>query len=338
MQRGVRVSREALELHGRSFVIDLHTDTLMAAQMTGRDLAKRHRPPAGFQPWMLHADIPRLLEGGLDAVAFGIVSHPWPHKAFERAQRNLRHGLMVIERNSDRLALATSCAGIGSANVTGRLAVLFGVEGMHMLSGRLENIATLYEMGARYITLAHFTSNRFAASSADPLPRPQMNPLLEEAVREMNSLGMIVDVAHAHPRDLERACRLSSKPVIVSHGAAAALRPTFRNLTDDDIRLVAGTGGVIGIIFAAGWLTPAGRPAGLDSVVDHADHVRKLVGIEHVALGSDWDGFIAVPREMPDAAALPVLTQLFLDRGYTPEDTEKVLGANFLRVFREVCG
>jgi membrane dipeptidase len=336
--RHVSVSHEARELNSRAFVIDLHTDTLMAAQMTGRDIARRHRPPRGFQPWMLHVDIPRLAEGGLDAVAFGIVTHPWPRKAFERAARNLAHGLRVIERNSGRLALATCTEDIERANTGGRIAVLFGVEGMHMLSGDLENIARLFDMGARYVTLAHFTSNSFAASSADPFKRPRRSPLLDDAVREMNTLGMIVDVAHAHPLDLERACRLSSQPVIVSHGAAAALRPTFRNLTDEDIRLVAGTGGVIGIIFATEWLTPTGAPAGLDAIVDHADHVRRLVGVEHLALGSDWDGFIGVPREMPDAAALPVLTQLFLDRGYSAGEIEMILGANFLRVFKEVCG
>lgn len=337
--RIIEVSDEALELHRRAFVIDLHTDSLITARTLGRDLSKTHRPPKGFQPWMLHADVPRLKEGGLNAVCLGIVTHPWPRKAFERAHRNLDYGKFVIRKNSESLALATSPAQIESANASGKIAVLFGVEGMHMLGGRLDRIEELYNLGARYITLAHFTSNRFAVSSADKLKkRAPLGEACAAAVEMMNALGMMVDVAHVHPDLIASVCRVSSHPVIVSHGAAQSIRPTFRNLSDEDIRNVARTGGVIGVIYSTEWLGPRGSDVHLDAVVDHADHIRKLVGVDHVALGSDWDGFISTPPELPDAAALPRLTQLFLDRGYRPADVEKILGSNFMRVFREVCG
>ncbi len=335
---GKTVDDETLEFHRRAFVIDLHTDSLIAARLLRRDLSREHGPPAGFQPWRLHADVPRMRKGGLNAVFLGIVTHPWPRGAYQRALRNLRYGRRVIDRNCDELAPATTAGDIERANRQGKIAVLFGVEGMHMLGGRLDRIGDLYDRGVRYVTLAHFTSNAFAVSSADPFARRAAGGrLIAEAVERMNAVGMMVDLAHVHTDLIGRVCRLSKAPVIVSHGATKALRPTFRNLSDEDIRNVARTGGVIGIIYAREWLGPRGGDVRIGAIVEHADHVRRLVGVDHLALGSDWDGFISTPPEIPDAASLPVLTRAFLDRGYSHEEVEKVLGLNFMRVFREVC-
>lgn len=325
----------ARELHRLSLVVDLHTDSLIAAKMLGRDLSRRHRPPRGFAPWMLHADVPRLKEGGVDAVFMGIVTHPWPRRAYERALSIIDYASYVLEKNSADLVLATTAAGVLDARRQGRIAVLLGVEGMHMLGGRPGRIEELYRRGVRYITMAHFTSNRFAVSSADPFrKRARLSALGREAIEEMNRLGMMIDVAHTHTDLIAEVCAQSSRPVMVSHGATQALRPVFRNLTDADIRAVAATGGVIGLIYATNWLAPAGSGPALDVVVDHADHIRELVGVEHLALGSDWDGFIKTPRGMKDAADLPALTRLFLERGYSEDDVEKILGRNFMRMFR----
>ena len=334
----IKVSEETRDFHERSFVIDLHTDSLIAARSLGRDLSRTHRAPRGLQPWMLHTDVPRLKAGGVNALFFGIVTHPWPHKAAGRAMRNLRYGKFVIKKNASSMALATTPAEIASANAQGKIAALFGVEGMHMLSGRLEAIEEFYDQGVRYITLAHFTSNRFAVSSADPFRKEaSLSGPGAAAVEVMNALGMVIDLAHVNTRLIGEVCRMTAQPVIVSHGAAAAIRPTFRNLSDEDIRNVANTGGVIGIIYSTEWLGPKGADVHLGAVVDHADHIRKLVGIDHIALGSDWDGFIATPPEMPDSAGLPALTQLFFDRGYSHDEVAKILGLNFMRVFGEVA-
>lgn len=325
--------------HREALVIDLHTDSLILAHTLGKDLSKRHRAPDGFQPWLLHADVPRLKESGVDAVFLGIVTHPWPRGAFERAVANLRYGRRVIEKNRADLALATDPAGITSARETGKIAVLFGVEGMHMLSGDVERIEALYALGARYITMAHFTSNRFAVSSADPIRRRAgMTLNAGRAIDAMNGLGMMIDLAHTHTDIIHEVCRSSRQPVIVSHGACQALRPTFRNLSDRDIADVARTGGVIGLIYASEWLACHGAIPTLGTIVDHADHIRRVAGIDHVALGSDWDGFIAMPEGMRDVTDLVNLTQTFFDRGYSAGDTEKVLGLNFMRVFNEVSG
>lgn len=332
------VKEETLDFHRRALVVDLHTDSMLAARVLGLDFSRRHRAPEGFAPWRLHADVPRLREGGIDAIWLGIVTHPWPHKAYDRALRSLRFTRYVLEKNDSDLALATGPGELVRARESGRLAIMLGVEGMHMLGGRLERIEALYGRGVRYITMAHFSSNRFAVSSADPFfKRAHLSELGASSVREMNRLGMIIDVAHTHSDLIAEVCEMSARPVIVSHGAAQALRPTYRNLSDDDIRAVAGTGGVIGVTFCAHWLSARKERPPLEIVVDHADHIRRLVGVDHLALGSDWDGFIETPDGMRDAADLPALTQVFFDRGYTEEEVAKILGLNFMRVFEDVA-
>jgi membrane dipeptidase len=340
VHKPVEVTADTMGFHRRSLVVDLHTDCLIAAKIGGLDLARRHPAPWGVTaPWMLHADIPKLREGGVDAVFFGIVTHPWPHGAYARALANIDYAGYVLRKYSADLAFAGGPGGIEAARRDGKIAVLLGVEGMHMLGGRLERIEELHGRGVRYITMAHFTSNRFVASSADPFAgNARLGARGAEAVEVMNGLGMLIDVAHTHTGVVADVCSMTSAPVIASHTAAAAIKPVFRNMTDADILAVAGTGGVIGVIYASNWLAGSRPIPHLEVVVDHADHIRKLVGVDHVALGSDWDGMIKTPDGMRDASDLPALTQLFLDRGYDHDEVEKILGLNFMRVFREVCG
>jgi membrane dipeptidase len=337
VRQPVEVTEETREFHRRCLVVDLHTDSLMYARILGLDLSKRHRAPRGISSWKLHTDVPKLKEGGVDAVFFGIVTHPWPRKAFSRALRSIDYARYVFDKNREDLVFANAPADIEAAHKAGKVAALLGVEGMHMLGGRLERIEELYSLGVRYLTMAHFTSNRFAVSSADSTKgHAELGALGTEAVRTMNELGMMIDVSHTHADLITEVCRLSSQPVIVSHGAAEALRPTFRNLTDEDIENIAGTGGVIGLIYSSEWLAPRRSRPHLSVVVDHADYIKRLVGVDHLSLGSDWDGLITTPDGMRDATDLPALTQLFFDRGYDADEVEKILGMNFIRVFRQV--
>lgn len=337
IKQPVEASEETREFHRRCLVVDLHTDSLVYARILGLNLSKRHRAPRGISNWKLHTDVPKLKEGGVDAVFFGIVTHPWPRKAYSRALRSIDYARYVFEKNKEELLPATMPADIQTARGAGKVAALLGVEGMHMLGGSLDRIEKFYGLGVRYITMAHFTSNRFAVSSADSTKEHAgLGALGFEAVEVMNELGMMIDVSHTHTDLIAEVCRLSSQPVIVSHGAASALRPTFRNLTDEDIKNIAGTGGVIGLTYCAEWLAPRRSRPHLSVVVDHADHIKGLVGIDHIALGSDWDGLITTPDGMRDATDLPALTQLFFDRGYDADEVEKILGINFMRVFRQV--
>lgn len=332
----VETSEGTLKFHRNALVVDLHTDSLIASRVLGLDLSRRHRAPLGLTPWMLHADIPRLREGGVDAVFLGIVTHPWPRNAYRRALRSIAYAKGVLKKNSSDVALATTPEEILKARSSGKIAALLGVEGMHMLEGDPGRIEEFYRMGVRYITMAHFTSNRFAVSSADAVrKRATLGDKGRMAIGMMNDLGMMVDVAHTHTDVISEVCRITRDPVIVSHGATALIRPTFRNLSDEDIKNVAGTGGIIGLIYSHHWLSLGSSTPHLEVVVDHADHVRNLVGVDHLALGSDWDGMIKTPDGMRDATDLPALTQLFFDRGYREDEVEKILGLNLMRVFKK---
>ena len=333
----ITVSDEARELHERSLVIDLHTDSLIAVRMLKLDYTERHEPPEGMQPWKLHTDLPRLREGGVDAVFYGIVTHPLPLGAFKRALRNIEFAKSQFEKPG--ISFCGSAQDIEGARARGETGALMGLEGFHMLSGEPGRLEELYRLGIRYAGMAHFTSNAFAVSSADKLRKhARLNTRGFEALELCESLGMLVDLAHVHTDIINEVCLRTNNPVIVSHGAASGVRATFRNLTDRDIKSIASTGGVIGLIYASEWLAPHGSRPALPVVVDHADYIKRLVGSEHLALGSDWDGLISAPLGMRGAEDLPALTQLFLERGYTHEEVAGILGGNFMRVFKETCG
>jgi membrane dipeptidase len=319
-------------------VVDLHTDSLIASRFFGYDLGKRHVPPLGFQPWRLHADFPRLAEGGVNGVWLGIVTSPFPRSScLGRALRNLEYARREVGRNPQQAELALDPEGMLRIMGEGKIAVMLGVEGLHAAGTDLSGLEKLYDAGARYAGFAHFTDNGFASTNFRRNRRAPLTELGRKAVRWMNSAGMIIDLAHTHPDCLSEACSLSRAPVIISHTGVQAVRPATRNVSDDDIKRVAETGGIIGIIYATTWISR--NPfCGLGAVVDHFDHVRELVGSRHLALGSDWDGFIMVPGPMGDAAGLPRLLSLMRRRGYTEEELEGICGGNFLRVFREVVG
>ncbi len=329
----IEVSEEARKLHEESLVVDLHTDSFIAVKILRLDYGERHQPPTGVQPWKLHADKPRLADGGVDAVFFGIVTYPLPVGAFGRALKSVEFAKRQFSETG--IAFARTPADIEAARERGEIAGLMGLEGLHMLSGEPRRLEELFDQGVRYTGLTHFTSNVFATSSASKTRKhARLGSKGFEALEICDSLGMMVDLAHVHTDIINEVCIRARKPVIVSHGGVRAVRDVFRNLTDRDINSVASTDGVIGLMYASHWLAPPRTRPSLSAVVDHADHVRKLVSSRHLALGSDWDGMIETPAGMRGADDLPALTQLFLERGYTHDEVRGILGGNFMRVFK----
>ena len=337
----IEVSPHAAELHRNALVFDAHTDTLLLSYFRGYDLGQAHWPPLGFMPWMGHVDLPRAREGGLDAMWLGIVVNPvWGdggeqvRRWIARAQNNL------LKPYRDQVELAWSADDISAISAQGRIPVQFLIEGAHGLgtdtTQALGNLDEFYGLGVRAIGLAHFTNNEYAASSAASHPHtPGLTAAGKAVVRRMNALGMAIDLAHVHPESFRDTVALSTAPVIVSHTGIAALKPTFRNLQDWQIKAVAQTGGVIGVMFACQWLNEEIYPP-LDAVVDSMEYLKKMVGAQHVAIGSDFDGFIWTPRGMRDVRDLPKLTELMVRRGFTDDEIRGILGGNLLRVLREI--
>lgn len=326
----------ARAIHASSLVLDLHADTFLAVRYRKADIARRHRAPFGWAPFMLHCDLPRWREGGLKAQGLGLVAT----KLMTRSPReHALETLVLMHRtfaaNASELELVRTPDAMDATIARGKLACFVGMEGAHMYGGDLASVERFHDLGVSYVTLAHFFPNELVSSSNERVASISgLTPFGRDAIRELNRLGTLVDLAHVHPSSFFAALDASSAPVFVSHGAARALRDHHRNLTDEQLGKIAERRGVVGVIFFP-WYLGRNPFASVSVVVDHMEHIASTVGIDHVALGSDWDGFVWMPRGLPDAAALPKLTAEMLRRGFKEEDVKKVLGENFRRVWRE---
>lgn len=371
--------RDYMTLHRDALVADLHSDTALR-MMRGFDFSKRDS--------VGHMDIPRLEEGGVDLQVFACFLDTETPAAECRplVDRILDSLTAQIDRNPDKIRICRTAGEAEQIIASGKIAAFLGIENGVAINDSLENLQHYYDRGVRYMTLTHTASNDWCISSADTMPAfDGLTDFGEEVVRTMNRLGMIVDVSHASPAAVARVLAVSSDPVIASHSCVHAICPHNRNLTDEQIKAIAANGGVIGINFYGGYLSPGNRwteiwdstwaehKAEIDSintlyaedrakrgeaiqpifdgirakldtldisvatVVDHIDHVVKLVGPDYVGLGSDFDGVFGLPRGLKDCSMVPNITKELVARGYSDEDIKKILGGNFMRVFHRVC-
>lgn len=332
------ISHEARELHAASIVVDLHCDLLLPTKFFGWDWRKRHAAnPLPGAPLFFHCDLPRLRDGGVSAMALGVVINPLRGRSGPGAiEADLVRMATQAARASDELVIAGTTQAIRSAKAQGRIACFAGLEDSHGLDARLDVLPGLQERGLRYVGLCHFTATAackpmvgWGADNAAPL-----SDFGRALVDELGRLGIIVDLAHAGRAAVIETCKRTTVPTIISHTACTALHPSPRGVDDGILRAVADTDGVIGVIF----VTPFIGPGGVAQVVRHLDHIRRTVGVRHAAIGTDWEGFAVYPSDLDAADKLPILTQALLDAGWTADEVHAVLGENFLRVFSAVCG
>ena len=314
-------------------------------------------------------DIPRMRDGGITGVFFSVYTSASRNTELESVQQALEI-IDAIYREVNRfpndLVLATSSDAVEAAKRSGRIAILLGVEGGHMINSSLAVLRMLYELGARYLTLTHSRDTSWAGSSGSDANQG-LSDFGRSVIREMNRLGMVVDVSHVSDQTFWDTLETSSVPIIASHSSARALAGHKRNMTDEMIRAMADKGGVIHINYynvfiddgyarrSSAWnaanpssewsdgdartrakLAAIGRPP-LDTLLDHFDHAIQIAGIESVGLGSDFDGVDGeLPEGMEDISQVPNIADGLAKRNYTEEQIDKVLGANSLRVLREV--
>jgi len=241
-----------------------------------------------------------------------------------------------INRNPTTLAQARTADEADSIAATGRLAGVLVVEGGHSIENSLDKLITLYDRGARYLTITWNNSTPWAIAAADPQsPTVGLSPFGFEVIHKMDSLGMIIDVSHTGIKTIEDILATTRNPIIASHSGARALRDHYRNLWDNQIISIAQTGGVIGIVFYPPFLSASGTVT-IDTVIRHIDYIVNLVGVDHVSIGSDFDGIEITPVGLEDVTRFPQLTVALLKHGYTRAEVRKILGENFMRVFREV--
>src|SRR5262249_29364612 len=328
-------------------------------------------------------DIPRMKEGNLSAIFFSI----WmPSKitgpaAVKRALDQIDAIREQIRKHPDALALATTAAEVRELRKQGKIAALMGVEGGHMIASDLGVLRSYVALGVRYMTLTHSGNSEWADSSTATAEHNGLSPLGKDVVREMNRLGMIVDISHVSDKTFYDVLEISKAPVFASHSSCRAICDAPRNMTDQMIKDLAAKGGVIQINYHVGFLSQefrgaekanpqiekdiqaevkkrcgdneacqlvegdnvvrefvkAGKLPRVDytKIIEHIDHAVKLVGAEHVGLGSDFDGAM-MPFGMEDASKLPRITEALLEKGYSESDIRKILGESTLRVMTEV--
>ncbi len=370
----VVLTDEALKLQRDSLVWDGHND-LPWQFREKKDLSFQvidlNKPQKG-----LHTDIPRLRKGGLGA-QFWSAYVPTDTAKKGTAVRDTLEQIDVIRRMvktyPDTFEMAYTADDVVRIHKEGKIASLIGVEGGHSIDNSLGVLRMYYELGVRYMTLTHSDNTDWADSATDKPVHHGLTDFGEQVVREMNRLGMLVDISHVSPDTMRAALRVSKAPLIASHSSAFAVADHPRNVPDDVLELVKKNGGVVMVNFYSGFITPEGArltrdmfqvgrdlkekypderefkaameqyrqehpiPTGsVHDVVDHIEHIIQVAGIDHVGLGSDFDGINSTPKQLEDVSYYPYITQELLNRGYSKEDIQKVLGLNILRVMREV--
>jgi membrane dipeptidase len=327
---------QARALHARCPPIDLHADTLMWARWLGYDMLQRHEPPVWRAALGGHVDVPRMLDGGIGAQFFSLVSLPVSRRA--RGPLHAAHAQIdlleeAISRSNARLRLVRTAAEIAVCNREGAIGALLGIEGAHALEGDLNEVARFARRGVRYVGLVHFTAND-AAYPALGLGRNDSRGLTRwgfDLVRRCEETGILVDLAHLNRRGFHDVCQMATKPPIVSHTGVLGVFDHWRNIDDAQLRAVADKGGVVGVIFYPRYL----GGEGLEPVVRHMLHILDVVGEDTPALGSDWDGFIVPTRKLSDPRGLPALTDALLQAGVRESVVTKILRGNAMRVLAD---
>jgi membrane dipeptidase len=316
----------ALELHRRYPVVDGHADSILDVLDGKRSLVERST--------IGHLDFVRAREAGVTCTVQAVWPDPVYYPVAPRRAAEALDGLLRQIEAAPGVRLALTAQEIRDAHARGELAVLLHIEGAEPLQGSLALLRLYYRLGVRMMGLTWNHRNEVADGSLEEESRGGLTRFGREVVREMNRLGMVIDVAHITPSGFYQVLELSDDPVLFTHGNCRALYDHRRNLYDDQIKALAAKGGVFGISFVRLFMGP--ETATLRTVADHIDHVVQLLGnCDHVAIGSDFDG-CTTPPGLEDVTRLPDLTAELLRRGYREEDLAKILGGNYLRVFSQV--
>jgi membrane dipeptidase len=339
-------------IHSKAIVIDTHNDTILDL-MKGAAPAITSKENIPYREFSLqrrlgersdkgHIDIPRIREGGVDCLFFAMYVSPTFRARLRRLTQMLDVFYSEIEDNHDQIILAKNYEAVIDAKKKGKIAAILTVEGGEPLEEDVGTLRILYKLGVRSLTLTHFPRNELGDGSGSD-SGSHLTDFGSRVVEEMNRLGMIIDVSHINETGFWDILEKTRSPVIASHSNCRALCSFHRNLSDDQIKALANNGGVINLSYCApfikeglGDFTPekANRVV-LEDWFSHLEHAVKIVGPDHVGLGSDFDGGCGFPG-MDSITKVPQITRGLVKRGYADEDIEKILGGNNLRVMKKV--
>jgi membrane dipeptidase len=261
-----------------------------------------------------------------------------PSDATNEALRLIDAFYRTQDENADTLMLATAAADVRHAKAEGKIAGILSLEGAEALEGDLAMLRIFHRLGVRAMGLTWNWRNQAADGLGESRTGGGLTEFGVALVQEANRLGLILDIAHLAPAGVRDVLELSEAPVVASHANARALCDNRRNLTDVQLAGLAATGGLVAVTYVPSFLSQNFRDASLERVLDHIDYIVRTIGVDHVGLGSDFDGFGGVLPGLEDVSHLPSLTTGLVARGYSDKDVAKVLGGNYLRVFRQVAG
>jgi len=368
------IAERAKKLHFSSLVLDTHDDTTQRFFSRDFDIGKRN--PDG------HVDIPRMREGGMNAIFFSIwidgrtMGPPAVQKALDQIDAVHEN----VRKNSKDLVFCRTAEEVRRAHAQGKIAALIGVEGGHMIGNDIRVLRMFGDLGVRYMTLSHFYNDEWADSSTDKPVHNGLTDFGKDIVREMNRQGIMVDISHVSDKTFYDALEVSKAPLIASHSSCRAICNHPRDMSDEMIKALAAKGGVIQINYEKSFIDQSYKDASdklsggvvamfdqlkkecgddqqcfgrkmaeqekqataegklphvsWERIIDHIDHAVKLVGADHVGLGSDFDG-ASMPDGMEDCSKLPIITEALMRKGYTDGDIRKILGGNTLRVMEQ---
>ena len=334
--RELGVSTEAVELLLDSDFVDLHLDLDVPVRVIGWNPSRRHktnkRPPLLWG----QTDLPRLIEAGFTGVVYDVATNPArPPRNRQRATlRNLDRICDMVGQHPESLALVTSRSAYDRARADGKLAIWLSLQGGNALAHDLSVLDGEIGQLLHRITLVHLTSSRLGGTNSPAGADRGLGALGRECIERCNASRVFVDLAHSGKRTFWDALEAHSTevPPIVSHTGVCGVRDHWRNVDDDQIRAIVDRGGMIGIMYQSNFLEPTLLYAKRASIVDHIAYVIGLVGEDYVGIGTDYDGAIVPPADLPDVTHHPKLVQDMLDRGWSDTRIRKILGSNYLRV------
>lgn len=366
------------DFHFQNILVDTHNDFLWQAFYRGATFGTHAH---GF-----HSDLKRFFDGGVNVQVFAVwIPMNRVKSSYQFVSQQINRLKQYESTYSDKFEIAYNSEDVYRIINANKLCGLIGVEGGTAVHSDIDNVNRLHSMGVRYIGLTWNNSNNIASSARDEVERGVAGGLTnfgKRVVNRMDELGIMVDVSHLGETAFWDLVETTKNPILASHSNVYSINPHFRNLTDDQIRAIAKSGGVVQVSFHdlflhkdapgnrqpnamqkhPGNLEDFKRQSGADLIkfnelrydflinsrselgtniellIDHIDHIVKIVGIDYVGLGSDYDGGISPPYELYDVTTYPVITKRLYERGYSKEDIKKIMGLNFLRVFKQVCG
>jgi membrane dipeptidase len=340
------ISREAIEIYLASDVLDLHIDSFIWHRLFRYDLHARHGHGLFDARFYSQVDLPRIREAQISGATWVITTNPF--RTGEHRQevfgRNIQRLRAELEKASEDVAVVRNVADYRAARAQGKHAAFIGIQGGNALDHDARALDFIPDDLVLRITLVHLSSSKIGVTSS-PLSAAAdgdtgLSAFGKDFVRALNDRKIFVDLAHIGRRGFFDAVAVhdKSQPLLVTHTGIDAVHPHWRNLTDPQLHAIAATGGTIGVMYQSSFLGDGPWNGKAISIVDHLAHIVRTVGEDFASLGSDWDGAIVTPRDMPTCLELPRLVQLMLDRGWQAQRIQKILGGNALRVIAALRG